>query len=176
MSGEEKVVQLYSSEQVHKRLDELARFVNEDYREREILLIGVLNGARVVTEELARRLRVPFVIDYVKAESYGQGMKSSGRVHVDFRLRECVTGRHVLLVDDIVDGGHTLAAVRERVRAEGPKSLRTFVLANKPLHRKLHVPLDYVAFTMPNKFLVGFGAGLGEKYRDLPHLGYIAQA
>ena len=176
MPGEEKVVELYSSVQVQKRLDDLARFVNEDYVGREILLIGVLSGARVVTEELARRLRVPLVIDYVKAGSYGDGTKSNGRVRVDFRPRERLTDRHVLLVDDIVDGGHTLAAVSERLRAEHPRSLRFFLLANKAIGRKIYVPLDYVGFTMPNKFIVGFGMGLGEKYRDLPYLGYIAEA
>jgi len=173
MPGQDKILQVYSAEQVRRRLDEMARCIGLEYEGRELLMIGVLNGARSVTEELARRLRVKVAVDFVKATSYGDGTRPDGPVKVDLHTRAPITNRHVLIVDDIVDTGQTLAAVLEGLRRGGTKSLRTFVLANKPLRRAVRVPLDYVAFTVPNKFIVGCGMGRGEEFRDLPFLGYI---
>jgi len=173
MPGHDKILPLYSAEQVQRRLDELARCIGSEYEGRELLMIGVLNGGRPATEELARRLRVKVAVDFVKASSYGDGTRPDGHVQVDLHTRAPITDRHVLIVDDIVDTGQTLAAVVEGLMRNGPKSLRIFVLANKPLRRAVRVPLDYVAFTVPNKFIVGCGMGRGEEFRDLPFLGYI---
>ena len=173
MSDPDKIVQLYSAEQVQRRLDDLARCLRAEYEWRDFVLIGVLNGGRTVTQEIARRLGPKVVVDYVKASSYGNGTRPDGRVRVDLRTREPLAGRHVLLVDDIVDTGQTLAALLTGLKAERLKSIRTLVLANKPLHRVVHVPLDYVGFTVPNKFIVGCGMGRGEEFRDLPFLGFI---
>jgi len=173
MPGQDKIVQLYSADQVQRRLDELARCIAAEYEGRELLVIGVLNGGRTVTQELTRRLPANVVVDFVKASSYGNGTHPDGPVKVDLDTRESVASRHVLLVDDVVDTGQTLAAITNGLRLGGPKSLRTFVLANKPLRRAVRVPLDYVAFTVPNKFIVGCGMGRGEEFRDIPFLGYI---
>jgi hypoxanthine phosphoribosyltransferase len=175
MPGEEKIVPLYSAAQVRQRLDDLARCVNAEYEGRPLVLLGILNGARTVTGELAARLRIEFMVDYVKAASYGDATRPNGRVKVDLHTRAPISGRHVLLVDDIVDTGHTLATVLEGLRREGPKALRTFVLANKPLRRAVHAPLDYVGFTVPEKFIVGCGMGRGDEFRDRPFLGYLIE-
>ena len=176
MSGQEKIVQLYSAAQVRQRLDELAHFVNADYRGQEVLLLSVLNGARKITDELAARMRVPIDISCVTATSYEDNTEPQKRVEVRLDTGVRVAGRHVLLVDDIADTGCTLSAVAERVTREGPRSLKTFVLTNKPQRRIVRVPLDYVAFAVPNRFIVGFGMGLGERFRDLPFLGYLKES
>ncbi len=173
MQAHDKITPLYSAEQVRRRLDELARCLDEDYRGRETTLVGVLNGGRTLTEEMARRLRVPFMLDYVKAASYGGATRPAQPVRVEMCLRHAVRGRHVLLLDDIADTGQTLAAVTARLLLEEPASLRVFVLANKPLRRIVGAPLDYVAFTVPDKFIVGCGLCRGEEFRDLPFLGYL---
>jgi hypoxanthine phosphoribosyltransferase len=142
---------------------------------REVLLLGILNGGRKITQELAGMLRVPHVVDYVRASSYGDEQHSAGRVEVTLCPRERIAGREVLLVDDIADTGHTLAAVTERVMREGPTRLRTFILANKPLRRKVLAPLDYVGFTVPNRFVVGYGLSFRDRFHDLPFLGYVAE-
>ena len=175
MPGEEKTVLLYSEDQVRRRLDDLARCVSAEYEGRPLLLLGILNGARTVTCELARRLRVEFKVDYVKAASYGDEMRPHGSVQVDLHTRQPIPGRHVLLVDDIADTGHTLSTVLGGLRREGPKTLRTFVLVNRPLRREVYAPLDYVGFTVPDKFIVGCGMGLGEEFRGLPFLGYLTE-
>jgi len=128
-----------------------------------------------VTEELAGRMGASVVVDYITARSYGNGEQPAGPVEVDFRMREPIRGRHILLVDDIADTGQTLATIIEHMRREEPKSLRTFVLTNKPMGRIVHVPLDYVGFTVPGRFIVGFGMGRGEQFRDLPFLGYVTE-
>ena len=175
MPGEEKIVPLYSAAQVRQRLDDLARCVNAEYAGRPLVLLGILHGAQTVTGELAARLRIEFMVDYVTASSYGDETRPQWEVQVDLHTRAPISGRHVLLVDDIADTGHTLAAVLEGLRREGPKTLRTFVLTNRPLRRAVHTPLDYVGFTVPDKFIVGCGMGRGEEFRDLPFLGYLTE-
>lgn len=174
MSITGKIVELYSAEQIRRRLDELAWHVDEDYKARPLLLLGILNGGRRVTEELAHRLRIRCAVEYVSASSYGDRFSPVGPVKVELRTCEPIVDRHILLVDDIVDTGHTLSAVIARLEAERFASLRTFLLTNKPLRRQVRVPLDYVGFTVPNKFIVGFGMGYGEQFRELPFLGYLA--
>jgi hypoxanthine phosphoribosyltransferase len=120
-------------------------------------------------------LRIPHVVDYVKASSYGDEQHSAGRVEVTLCLHERIAGRHVLLVDDVADTGHTLAAVTERVMRQRPARLKTFILANKPLRRRVVAPLDYVGFTVPNRFVVGYGLSFRDRFHDLPYLGYIAE-
>ncbi len=161
---------LLTAEQIASRVDELARSISRDYAGKDLLLVGVLTGAFVFLADLARALTVPTAIDFLAVSSYGRSTVTSGVVRILKDLDAEVAGRDVLLVEDIVDSGLTLSYLVRLLRERGPGSLRTCVLLDKSECRRVPVALDYVGFTVPNVFVVGYGLDHAGRHRNLPHL------
>jgi hypoxanthine phosphoribosyltransferase len=146
----------------------LAAQVSRDYRDKDPLLIGILKGSFVFMADLGRALDFPLELDFVRLSSYGRGRQSSGSIRVVQGLRSRVRGRHVLVVEDIIDTGTTVAFLLDYLKKKRPGSLRLCALLDKPARRRVPVTIDYLGITVPDKFLVGYGLDCNEKYRNLP--------
>ena len=159
----------------HARLDEIAAQIDADYAGKDLLLVGVLKGAVMVMADLARRLHSPVQMDWMAVSSYGSGTKSSGVVRILKDLDADLTGRHVLIVEDIIDSGPdaVLAAVQPALAAARP-SVEIATMLRKPEAAKVEVDVRYVGFDIPNEFVVGYGLDYAEKYRNLPFVGTLA--
>ena len=163
---------LISEEAIARRVDELARQISADHAGvPELVLVGVLRGAFIFLADLSRRLTVPCRVDFIALSSYERGAAPTGAVRLVMDLRVDVAGKHVLVVEDIVDSGHTLAYLVETLRARHPASLRTCVLSRKPDRLEVDVTLDYVGFDLPDRWVVGYGLDLGDRWRTLPYIG-----
>jgi hypoxanthine phosphoribosyltransferase len=167
------VGQLLSAEQVETRVAELGAAISRDYAGKEILVVGILKGAFVFCADLIRRLEVPAQVDFMAVSSYGQSTESSGVIKITKDLDASVEGKHVLLVEDIADTGLTLRYLREYLERQRPASLRVCVLLDKPSRRKTEVTVDYIGFTIPDEFVVGYGIDYAEQYRHLPYIGIV---
>lgn len=165
---------LFTQQQLHARLDEIAARIDADYAGRELLLVGVLKGAVMVMADLARRLHTPVQMDWMAVSSYGSGTKSSGVVRILKDLDADLTGRHVLIVEDIVDSGLTLSWLLSNLRSRGPATVEIATMLRKPEASKVEVPVKYVGFDIPPEFVVGYGLDFAEKYRNLPFVGTLA--
>ncbi|MFP5335320.1 MAG: hypoxanthine phosphoribosyltransferase [Actinomycetes bacterium] len=166
---------LVSAEQVQQRLAEMAAEVDRDYAGRDLLLVGVLKGAVMVMADFARALHHPCEMDWMAVSSYGSGTKSSGVVRILKDLEQDITGRNVLIVEDIIDSGLTLSWLVSNLSSRGPASVEVLTLLRKPDAAKVDVAVRYVGFDIPNDFVVGYGLDYGEKYRNLPFVGTLAQ-
>ena len=156
-------------EQIQKKNRELADMISADYRGKNLLAVGILKGAFIFFSDLVRLIRVPLSIDFIIASSYLKA-ETSGEIKVHYHLREDVAGRDVLLVEDIVDTGITLNYLRERILNAQPRSLKICTFLDKKERREVDVPIDYVGFEIPNKFVVGYGLDYDNKYRNLPYI------
>jgi len=165
---------LLTEEQLDARLVELAAEIDADYAGRDLLLVGVLKGAVMVMADLARRLHHPVQMDWMAVSSYVSGTKSSGVVRILKDLDADLTGRHVLIVEDIVDSGLTLSWLYSNLTSRGPASVEVAAMLRKPDAAKVPVNVKYVGFNIPNEFVVGFGLDYDEKYRNLPFVGTLA--
>lgn len=155
---------------IARRIAELGAQLSRDYQGLEPILVGVLKGAFIFLADLVRALEFPVEVDFVRLASYGAGTQSSGAVHLSKDLELPVHGRHVLIVEDISDAGLTLDVLRRHLAARQPASLKICCLIDKRERRQVEVPLDYVGFTIPKGFLVGYGLDCGEKLRTLPEV------
>jgi hypoxanthine phosphoribosyltransferase len=167
---------LISEARIHRRVTELADEIGQHYLNTEISIVGVLNGSMVFLGELLHRLPMPTRLDSIVASSYHADTTSSGRVTIHRDLRLSVRGRHVLLVDDILDTGRTLRKICARIRGEKPASLHVCVLLDKPSRRLTEVRADFVGFVIPNEFVVGYGLDYAEHYRNLPYIAVLKPA
>ena len=158
---------LLSSEEIEEKLREMGERITEDYRGEEPLLVGILRGAVVVLADLMRCVEVPCEIDFMEVSSYGAGTSTSGVVRILKDLRENVTGRHVLIVDDIVDTGLTLSYLRRFLLTRKPASLEMLTLLSKPSRRQVDLNVKYVGFEVPDVFVVGYGIDYAGAYRSL---------
>jgi len=149
-------------------IDRLAAEINRDYRDKNPLLLGILKGSFMFMADLVRRLDFPLEIEFVRLSSYGQGTESSGKINVVQGLRTAVRGRNVLVAEDIIDTGLTVAYLLEYLRKKRPASLKLCALLDKPSRRRVPVSIDYTGITVPDKFLVGYGLDCDEQYRNLP--------
>ncbi|MCL2422701.1 MAG: hypoxanthine phosphoribosyltransferase [Micrococcales bacterium] len=165
---------LLTEDQLHHRLDEMAVMIDTDYAGREILLVGVLKGAVMVMADLARRLRRPVQMDWMSVSSYGSGTKSSGVVRILKDLDTDLTGRHVLIVEDVVDSGLTLSWLLANLRSRRPASVAVAALLRKPEAAQVAVDIRYVGFDIPNEFVVGYGLDHDQRYRNLPFVATLA--
>ena len=165
---------LLSEEQLHARLDEIAAQIDADYAGQQLLLVGVLKGAVMVMADLARRLHSHVEMDWMAVSSYGSGTKSSGVVRILKDLDADLTGRNVLIVEDIIDSGLTLSWLLSNLRSRGPASVEIAAMLRKPDAAKTEVDVRYVGFDIPNEFVVGYGLDYAEKYRNLPFVGTLA--
>lgn len=165
---------LIGEAEIQARVSEMATEISADHGDvEEITLIGVLKGAFVFLADLARRLTVPPVIEFLAVASYGAGTTPSGPVRLIMDTRSPIEGRHVVIVEDIVDSGRTLRYLTELLGARQPASLRTCTLLHKPARREVDVHLDYVGFTIPDVWVVGYGLDLAERYRTLPYIARL---
>ena len=164
---------LIPADRLQARVRELARQVEDDYRETGVLLVGVLKGALMFMVDLARELDLPVELDFMAISSYGNATESSGVVRILKDLDMTIEGRHVLIVEDIVDTGLTLSYMREVLLTREPASLRICCLLDKRDARQADVALDYVGFVIPTRFVVGYGLDYAEIYRNLPFVGVL---
>ena len=164
---------LISSQQIQSKLQELAAQIDADYADRRVLLVGVLKGAFIVMADLARYLTVPVEFDFMAVSSYGSATQTSGVVRILKDLDLDIAGRHVLVVEDIVDSGLTLNYLLRNLRARGPASLEIMTLLSKPDQIRVELPMRYHGFAVPNVFVVGYGLDYAERYRHLPYVGTL---
>jgi hypoxanthine phosphoribosyltransferase len=163
---------LIASEPLQTRIAELGAQISADYAGQDLLLVCILKGGVLFLTDLMRRITVPHSIDFMAVSSYGAGSReSTGAVRILMDLETDIVGRNVLLVEDIIDSGHTLGYITRVLRARGPASLRVCTLLDKAERRQVDVKLDYVGFEIPNKFVFGYGLDLDEVYRNLPFIG-----
>ena len=170
----ENVRILLKEEEVDKRIAEVAAMINRDYAGKEVHLICILKGGVFFTCELAKRLTVPVSMDFMSVSSYGSGTESSGVVRIVKDLDEAIAGKNVLIVEDIIDSGRTLAYLIEILKQRNPESIHLCTLLDKPERRvKKQVKVDYTCFEIPDEFVVGFGLDYDQKYRNLPYIGVV---
>jgi len=165
---------LLTQEQIQARLAELAAEIDRDYADRDVLLVGVLKGAVMAMADLSRLLHIHAEMDWMAVSSYGSGTKSSGVVRILKDLDADLTGRHVMIVEDIIDSGLTLSWLAANLRSRGPASVEIATVLRKPDAAKVEVDVKYVGFDIPNAFVVGYGLDYAEKYRNLPFIGTLA--
>lgn len=166
---------LFTKDQIQARVKELAESISHDYAGMDILAVGILKGAFMFFSDLVRYIRIPLTIDFILASSYLK-TDSTGEVKIYYDIREDVTDRDVVLIEDIVDSGITMNHIRERVLARSPKSLKTCVFLDKRERRIVDVPLDYVGFEIPNEFVVGYGLDYDNKFRNLPYISIFKKS
>jgi len=164
---------LIDEEPLQTRIDELGREISVDYEGRDLLLVGVLKGAVFLLADLMRRLSVPCEIDFMAISSYGAGTDSSGVVRILKDLDASIAGRDVLVIEDIIDSGLTLSYLMRSLTAREPASLEVCALLTKPERREIEIPVRYVGFEIPNKFVIGYGLDYAERYRNLPYIGVL---
>jgi len=165
---------LISEAQLQARISELAGQINHDYQGREILMICILRGGVMFLTDLLRRITLPVTVDFMAVSSYGVGRReSSGDVRITLDLKTSLTGRHVILVEDIIDSGYTLHSVLDFLATRHPSSLVVCTLLDKFERREMEVPVKYCGFKIPNKFVFGYGLDIDEYYRNLPFIGSV---
>jgi hypoxanthine phosphoribosyltransferase len=168
---------LITREEIAERIAELARKISADYPDRgdrdDLVLIGVLKGAVMFMTDLARALTVPVQLDFMAVSSYGSATSSSGVVRILKDLDRDIAGRHVLIVEDIIDSGLTLSWLLKNLQSRNPDSLEVCALLRKPDAVKIDVPVRYAGFEIPDEFVVGYGLDYAERYRDLPYIGTL---
>ena len=166
---------LVQPDDLSRRVRELGRQITEDYAGRDLLLVGVLKGAVFFLSDLMREIEVPCEVDFMAVASYGSSTDSSGVVRILKDLDDPIEGRHVLIVEDIVDSGLTLQYLLRNLAARDPESIEVCALLTKPARRKVAVEPRYVGFEIPNRFVVGYGLDHAERYRNLPYVAVLAE-
>jgi hypoxanthine phosphoribosyltransferase len=164
---------LIEEERLQERIRELGREISADYEGRELLLVGVLKGAVFFMADLMRSVTAPCEIDFMAISSYGASTDSSGVVRILKDLDINIEGRHVLVVEDIIDSGLTLSYLLRSLEAREPATLEICALLTKPSRREIEVPVRYIGFEIPNKFVIGYGLDFAERYRNLPYVGVL---
>lgn len=168
-----RVQELISAERIASRIDELGADIARDHPDGDLLLVGVLRGSFVFLADLARKIDRPVAVDFLGIASYGDATESSGVTRITNDLAGPIAGKDVLLVEDIVDTGLTISYLLDLLRDRGPKSVRVAALLHKPARMKRQVRIDYVGFTIPDEFVVGYGLDYAQQYRNLPYIGVL---
>jgi len=163
---------LISQQELNRRIKDLGRRISEDYQDRDVVMIGVLKGAFAFFADLVRAIHVPVELDFLVVSSY-QSAKSTGRVKVISDLTVEIKGQDVIVVEDIVDSGLTLSFLKKKLLMRHPNSLRVCALLDKPARRTINVPIEYVGFTVPDKYVVGYGLDYQNRYRNLPYIAVL---
>lgn len=164
---------LFSESQIQERVDALAEQINNDYKDKDLLLIGVLKGANVFMCDLMRKIQSPIQIDFIAASSYGHSTESSGVVKIIKDLDYSIEDRNVVIVEDIIDTGLTLKYLIENFKSRNPKSIEICTLLDKPERRIAHLDVKYIGYKIPDEFIVGYGIDYAEKYRNLPYIATL---
>lgn len=169
----DKISVMISEEEVERKIEELGKKISEDYAGKQVHLVCILKGSVFFTCELAKRITVPVSLDFMSVSSYGDGTQSSGIVKIAKDLDESLEGKHVLLIEDIIDSGRTLYYLMDVLAKRNPASLKLCTLLDKPDRRVRDVKVDYIGFEIPDEFVVGYGLDYAQKYRNLPYIGIV---
>lgn len=169
----ETIREMISEADLEARIAELGEQISRDYAGDSVFLVCILRGAAPFACELAKRITVPVTIDYMATSSYGSGTVSSGEVKIKTDVELSVEGRNVLIVEDIIDSGNTLHYLSDLFKNRNAKSVRLCTMLDKPERREVDVDVDYVGFTIPDEFVVGYGLDYDQKYRNLPYIGVV---
>ena len=164
---------LLSEDEIREKVRELGGKITADYKNSKLMLVTVLKGAVVFLADLMRQIDVPAEIDFMVVSSYGSGVKSSGVVKIVKDLDVPLAGKDILIVEDILDSGLTLSYIKELLESRGPRSIRIATLLDKPSRRKVDLQADYIGFSVPDEFVIGYGLDYDEKYRNLPYIGIL---
>ncbi len=165
---------LVSEEELKAKVEELGQKITEDYKDsKKLILVGILRGSVVFMADLMRNIKVDCTIDFMSVSSYGSGVKTSGVVRIVKDLDKNIEGSDVLIVEDILDSGKTLSYLKELLSDRGPASIKIVTLLDKPERREAEVEADYIGFSVPNEFVVGYGLDYNEGYRNLPYVGVL---
>jgi hypoxanthine phosphoribosyltransferase len=166
---------LFDKEEIRSAVKRLAEAITRDFDDEELVLVSVLKGSFMFISDLMREIRNPVVVDFIRASSYGSGTTTSGQVTLTKDLETDIAGRNVIIIEDIIDSGLTLTAIRELLLARKPRSLKICALVDKRARRKVEIEGDYVGFSMEDGFIVGYGVDYAERYRNLPAIYVVEQ-
>jgi hypoxanthine phosphoribosyltransferase len=169
----ESISTMFSAEELAARVRELGAQISADYAGQRLVLVCVLKGSFVFTADLARAITIPLRVDFLGTQSYGEGTSSSGVVQITQDLTKPIEGENVLIVEDIVDTGLTISHLLDLLRVRKPASVKVCALLHKPARTRIAVPVDYLGFTIEDKFVVGYGLDWGELHRNLPFIGVV---
>lgn len=164
---------LLDKDVLKKRIKELGEEISKDYAGEEVLLVGILKGASVFLSDLIRQISLPAYIDYMEVSSYGNSAETSGVVRIIKDLEDNIEGKNIIIVEDIIDTGLTLAYLKQNLLSRHPKSLKICTLLDKPARREKEINIDYKGFDVPDEFIIGYGIDYAEKYRNLPFVGLL---
>lgn len=167
---------LFSERQLADKAAELGARISADYEGKNPLIVSVLKGSYVFMADLTRNITIPCNVDFMAVSSYGAGTKTTGEVQIIKDIGSKIDGRHLIIVEDILDSGVTLSFLMKVLKARGAASIRLCTLLSKPERRKVDVPIDYLGFQIPDAFVVGYGLDYAEKYRNLPYIGILKPA
>lgn len=171
---QEKLTDLFSVEQIQQRVKSLGQQITQDYQGKELVVIGVLKGSLIFMADLIREIKLPMTCDFVRYSSYEGGMESTGVVRIELDLSQNISNKEVLVVEDIVDTGLTISYLLENFKTRHPKSIRICSLLFKPENLKKDVPIDYIGFSIPKKFVVGYGLDYEGRYRNYPAVATLS--
>lgn len=169
-----RVIPLIQADTLAGRVRDLAARISADYQGKQPLLVGILKGAWVFMADLVRHLTIPVRCDFLKVSSYGLGTQTTGEFQLHLDLTIPAEGLDVILIEDIIDTGLSMPRILEHLRGKQPRSLRVCALLDKPARRQVPVAIDYLGFTIPDRFVVGYGIDWAERYRELPYVGYVS--
>jgi len=161
---------LFTRQEIKKAVKKIGTAISRDFRGEEVVCVCILKGSFMFTADLVREIKVPAIVDFIRVSSYGNGMSSQGEVIINKDLETDITGKNVLIIEDIIDSGLTLTWLRDRLLARKPKTLKIVCLIDKKARRGAEIPCDYVGFTLEDGFVVGYGIDYAEKYRNLPEI------
>lgn len=167
-----KLKVMYKEEEIQERIKQVANQIDKDYEGKEIVIVSVLKGAIFFTVDLIKKMKTPIILEMIQVSSY-QGTQSTGNIIIKKPLDGDIEGKDVLIVEDIIDTGYTLKFLKEYLKSLNPKSVKIAVLADKKERRETEVEVDYTAFEIENKFVVGYGFDVDEKGRNIPYIGYL---
>lgn len=170
----EKVDVLISGKEIEKKIEELAVQIMEDYKDKPIMFICVLKGASVFMIELAKKIKNPIEYEFIRTSSYRNGTESTGAVRLIKDIEISIKGKDVIIIEDILDTGRTLMYLKDYFLRQEPNSLKICALLDKPERRLVPIEVEYIGFSIPDKFVVGFGLDYAEKYRNLPYVGVVS--
>jgi hypoxanthine phosphoribosyltransferase len=166
---------LFSAEQIAARVLDLAREIEADHQDKELVLVGVLKGAFVFISDLARKIDLPLAVDFIGLSSYGEATESSGVVKITSDLTRPIEGKHVIIIEDIVDTGLTMRYLLDNLATRRPASVKICALLSKPSRARARIPVRYLGFEVPDRFVVGYGLDAGEKFRNVPFIGVVKE-
>ncbi|CAN5924537.1 hypoxanthine phosphoribosyltransferase [soil metagenome] len=172
----ERLVTMLSSEQIAARVREIGAQITEEYKDKNLVLVVVLKGSFIFASDLCRAIDGPLRIDFLGVRSYGEGTETSGVVQITQDLSKPIAGEDVVIVEDIVDTGLTIAHLMDLFRTRNPRSVKVCSLLHKPARSRVAVNIDFLGFTIEDKFVVGYGLDFGERYRNLPYIGLVERS